>query len=277
MLPTLLRLPTGVGGLTPIEGVGVDLLRAIFANGEKGWVRLPGTQYGVAYVERSSPATICTNGSACGTYRDLVTNTDWVPSADARRPIYTVSGGLTYLDYDGSDDCLVGPTIDFSGTDKVTLIEAFELDTGALAQILTELSPTAVSNNGSFQVGTRIAASGDVFWGLRGDTANVNRSTAGAALPRKLLATCVYDLAGAATADEIKPTVNGAVVALTDSGAAAGGGNLGSYVPYIGARADGSLRFNGRKWGEICVGRVLTTAELTYCQQLVAGRAGITL
>jgi hypothetical protein len=261
-----------------LEGVGGSIsLASIFGNGEKGWVRLPGSVYGECYVERSAPTTLCTNGTTCGTYRDLITGTDWVASADARRPAFVVSGGLTNLDYDGSDDCHIGPTINFGGTDKITLIEAVEADVGISTQIVTELSAAASVNPGAFNSGFRIANNGDFFWGLNGDAATVTRATAGASTPRKVLASCVFDIGGAGVADEIKPAIDGVVPSLTNGGTAAGGGNFGSYVPYVGARADASLRFNGRKWGEICVGRELTAAETTYVMNLIAAAAGISL
>lgn len=270
---TVLRLLMG-------SSVPAAFPASLFANGEKGWCLLPGTEFAATFQERTgaSATTPAGNGDPVGTFHDLVTGLYFSPSADARRAIYTVASGKTYLDYDGSDDCMVGPTVNFTGTDKITLITALECDTGTATQVITELSANYNSNNGAFLLMTRTAFDGDLGWGVKGDSTARFRRTATAALPRKALSTCVFDIAGATTDDEIKPRVDGAVPTLTTSNnAGAGAGNFGSYVPYIGARGNASLRFNGRVWGEICIGRALSEGEITQAQTYLAGLAGITL
>lgn len=255
-------------------------LQSIFASGEKGWVRIPVLPYGICYQERTgaSATTVCANGDPVGTFKDLIAGTYWTASADARRPIFTVAGGLTYLDYDGTDDCLVSAaSIDLSGTNKLTYLSAEEADTGSSAQIITELSTNFNGNNGSFYHATREQADGDLSIGLRGNASEA-RATAGASLPRKALFSAPLDLSGAAIANRIAIEVNGAPPSLTDINAAASQtGNFGNYTVYHGARANSSLRFNGRVFAEMCVGRELTAAEYLYCKQLFAGLAGISL
>ena len=233
-----------------------------FANGEKGWAILPGTQFGRSYVERTSPTTLCTNGSSIGTYIDDITGVILSASADARRPIYTVASGKIYCDFDGSDDCLfASAAIDFSSSDKATLITAYEVDTSGL-QMVTEFGPqVAPANDGSFFLVSSGVATGDINMALIGDSALAAQTyTAGAAIPRKVVTSTIFDIAGATVPNEIKLRIGGAAPSVTTSGNA-GAGNMGNFVPYIGARANASLRLNGRIWGQVCVNRVMPDAE----------------
>ena len=250
---------------------------SLFSGGEAGFAYLPGTVHGASYQERTgaSATTLSGNGEVVGTYRDLITTKNFTASADTRRPIHTVSGGLTNHDYDGTDDCLLLSAFDLSGTSAVTLFVACEVDTGAVAQIICEHSANINTNNGSFAFISRDAASGDLSWSGRGATNIGGRRTATATVPRKTVTSCVYDLAQTSLAAEFSPRVDGAVPSLTDAGSTLGLGPFGNFAFYIGARGDASVRFDGRIWGMILVGRVCTAAEIIDTEQYLAGLSGV--
>lgn len=94
------------GGLN--LGQGVDFIRAIYADGNQGVPLLPGTSYGVCYVETTGAAatTVCANADFVGTYKCNLTGRYLVAPSSNARPTYTVSSGLTWLEFDGIDDLL---------------------------------------------------------------------------------------------------------------------------------------------------------------------------
>jgi hypothetical protein len=249
---------------------------ALFANGESGWTRLPGTPYGVSYQERSgaSATTICANGDAVGTFKDLIKNTYWTASADARRPIFSVGSYISH-DFDGVDDCLIGPTTDLTGTAKVTTFHAVECDNAAGTQIISEFSSNFNSVPGTWLMDTSDTAAGDFSFGLRNSSSATARRSGGNTLPNKVVLSCVMDLTKNTYATFTRPRVNGVTPSLTNTGTQTTGTAFANQTPYAGARGDASLRFNGRIIAEIVVGRECTPAEITATEQYLAVLAGL--
>lgn len=81
---------------------------SIYADGNQGVPLLPGTPHGVCYVEATGAlaTTVCGNGDPCGTYKCNITDRYLVAPSDSARPVYTVSAGLTWLEFDGIDDLI---------------------------------------------------------------------------------------------------------------------------------------------------------------------------
>lgn len=266
-------------GLTGGMPRGFRSLADLFANGELGWVRAPGTAYGVCYVERTGAGatTVCGDGDPCGTYHDLVTGGYWTASADTRRPIFRSSGGLAWFDYDGSDDCHIGPTLDLTGGDELEICSAFAADTTATGALI-EMSANFNTNAGSFVFYTDNNSGLRFNWGVRGDTAAVALlHSSGLSTPAgPFVQSCRFDIGGALKADEIFPRLNGAVPSLTGSvAAAAGDGNFGNHTLYAGARGNASLRFNGQSYFEFGINRPLTSGERSFVESFAASRCGL--
>jgi hypothetical protein len=157
----------------------------------------------------------------------------------ASRPILRAEGRRRFLEFDGSDDSLATAAINFSGTDKATVVAALQ----------------------------------DCSFAARG-TAIAARTTPGAAIPRTYVASCRFDIAQATRETEILPRVNGIVPSLTGAGAAdAGTGNLANAVLYIGRRGGSSLPLKGRIYGLLVIGRLLSDHELALAEWFMATRA----
>lgn len=250
----------GGGGELSLE----NQVAAMFGNGEKGWIIAPGAASAAMYTERTgaSATTPAGDTDGIGTYHDTVNDIYFTASADARRPTLNISGGLSNADFDGSDDCLVGPSIDFSASPSATIVQALELDDSG-TRIITEFSINAGTQAGAFAVfydnGT-----GRLSFILR-DTAS---RVVGYAIapPQKFVMTCILDISQADVEDQVMLRIDGVDVSLSFSGVDAGSANFGNHVPYIGARADSSLRFNGRKWLDMAIARTLTSQEITTAE-----------
>lgn len=261
------------GGVSPAA-----FLSGMFANGEVGWVRIPMAGVGVAYQERTgaSATTVSASGDVCGTFHDLITGGYWTASADSRRPVYTAAAGLRYLDYDGIDDCLAGPTTNL-GTARASIAIAYEVDTTGV-QLIEESSPSFLTSEPAFSVVSG-DVTGSISFGVNGSGGSANgRRDQSATPPRKVAALSELDLGGSTFAT-IFPTfiVNGVTPTITNVGTAAGGGTFGNFVPYSGARGDSSLRFNGRVFASLVINRAFTADEKTYLTTLFASLSGVTL
>jgi hypothetical protein len=57
------------------------------------------------FQERSSPSTTAGNGDLVGTIQDKNGTNHGVPATDGQRATLTVSGGVTYLDFDSANSC----------------------------------------------------------------------------------------------------------------------------------------------------------------------------
>jgi hypothetical protein len=187
----------------------------------------------------------------------------------------------TYGQCDGFDDFLVTGNIDFTGTDKVTVIAGIRKESDSAAGIVCESGATSDTTAGTFAVGTS-TLSGDAsrrtyFCTLNGTQA----ASFGASLfaaPHTAVVSSIFDIAGADRATEITPRVNGAIPTLTGgNNASAGTGNFSSQPIYIGRRGGSSSPFNGRLYRLIVIGRALTASELSQAERWSAQPMGITL
>jgi hypothetical protein len=173
-----------------------------------------------------------------------------------------------YLFCGGSADprWMQTPTIT-PGTDKAQVFAGVRKLSDVGYPLLVELSATANSNNGSFN----IIASGAVVdsagwnWTSRGTTAIQAQVGAGFPAPITNVLTGIGDISG----DLATLRVNGTQVA--QSTADQGTGNFLAYPAYIGARAGTSLYFNGEIYAlGVRFGPNLDTATIEKVEQYVA-------
>lgn len=177
----------------------------------------------------------------------------------------------TYAAFDGTDDSWATPNIDFTSTDKVTVIAGVRKESDALTALFAELSATTNSNNGAFYLAAP-ASSGSPNFGFQGKGTIAATSVAtGFAQPVIAVVSGQLDIAAASTVLR----VNGAQVANTVS--SLGTGNLGNYPLYVGRRAGSALPFTGRMYGLIIIGRLLSPDEMWVCERYMAQQAGIVL
>lgn len=173
------------------------------------------------------------------------------------------------LKFDGIDDFLVTPSIDFTGTDKMTVFAGVHKTSDAATQMLFETSTAAQSNDGAFYFAPTLnGGSGLMSFLARGTTPNVRQATLSA--PASFVMVGAVDIAAPSTALKI----NGASAVSVSS---VGTGNFGNYPVYIGMRAGTSFPFSGYLTGLTVLGRTATDAEIARMERLYARKTGVTL
>jgi len=199
--------------------------------------------------------------------REIAGNHAYQTTAASRPTLQQDSNGLYYLSFDGTDDGMATPSINFTGTDKMTAWAGAKANSAAASAVLFELSTTfGAGNPGSMGVlWPRLPYA--VNFGLAG-TAAASRSTSASADTGLRVISCAFDISSALTVDEIKPRVNGAAPSLlTVDAGPAGTGNFGSYPLYIGRRGGTTLPFNGRIY------QLIVRGAASNAGQIAAGEA----
>lgn len=207
------------------------------------------------------------DGGAATTYQRVTTNTD-----------YDTVGFPHYLKFDGVDDSLSTASIDFTATDKMTVV-AGARKLSDIAGILAELSANYNSNDGSFYVAAGTDSGCQWSSTSRGTATPLASSIYGsitATGAETIVGTWTHDIAG----DQTRMRKNG--VLATSSGSATGdadkgAGNFGNYPLYIGSRAGTSSPFNGNLNQLIVRGTATTLADIQKGEKFVAGKTGVIL
>lgn len=197
-------------------------------------------------------------------YQRVNTNTDY--DADpAKFP--------AYLRFDGVDDALQTGNIDFTGTDKMTVVAGVRSNLNGYSNIL-ELGPNTASENG-FSLQRGHAANGD-YAGVAYGTSLGYGYTSNFAAPDTSVITAQYDIAQASVfGGEISFRRNGVVSAKADSQGSAGTGNFTSKPLYIGARAGTSFPFNGRIYSLIVRGAQTPLPQIEATERYIKQKTGL--
>lgn len=190
----------------------------------------------------------------------------------ASRPILRNSGALWYLEFDGVDDFLVTPSINFSTTDKMSVFAGLAKITDASLGIVAELSANIGANDGAFiMTAPSGSASASFSTGFRGTIRKDRTSPLTYVAP----VTAVVSGDGDITSGSTRLRVNGVTVASDASGL--GTGNFGNWPLYIGRRGGTSLPFRGYLAGMIIRGAATDTITTSSTEKYVATKSGVTL
>ena len=172
--------------------------------------------------------------------------------------------------FDGVDDCLVSPSIDFSGTDAMSVFAGFRKTSDAARGMVAELSATTASNNGSFALTAPNAASATIVYESKGTA--LTDTSATIAAPADSVIAAVSDI----SADSNVLRRNGAE-AESDTGDQ-GTGNFGNYPIYVGQRNASSYPYKGFLSALCTRGAATDATTITNMEQWLAARTpGVTL
>jgi len=178
-----------------------------------------------------------------------------------------------YLSFDGIDDSMSTPSIDFTGTDKMSVFAGVrKLSDGALGVVVELSAITSVTNPGSFNL--LLPASTVTLGANDFQSAGTLFASARAVLaaPITAIVAGIGDISG----DNAALRVGGTQVA--QSTADQGTGNYGNYSLFIGARDNASLRFNGQIYSLIVRGAQTDTPTIERTEKYVASKtAGVSL
>ena len=185
---------------------------------------------------------------------------------------YDTEGFPAYLRVDGSDDSMgTAGSVDFSGTDKLTLLSGVTKLSDAATAVLVELTTSASSNDGGFNVFAPHSNGLATYYTSSRGTTQVAAFASGYAAPNSAVVTGIGHISG----DIAQIRVNGSVGATTTTDQ--GTGNYANAALHLFSRAGSSLRFNGRFYGAVICGAERTTAQIAQAERWMARRMGVSL
>lgn len=181
---------------------------------------------------------------------------------------YDTVGFPLYLKANGTSSAMSTNSIDFSSTDKMTVVTGVRKLSDAAIGTILELSATSASNNGSFTLTAPNSAAANYAWLSKGTTADTLIATTYAA-PLNNVLTGLGNISGATNSIR----VNGIATSDTNS---QGIGNFGNYPLYLFSRNGGAVFLNGNFYGAIIRGAQSDTASVTQTENYMATKTGIT-
>lgn len=178
---------------------------------------------------------------------------------------YDTVGFPVYLAFDGSDDSLLTASVNFTGTDKMTVFSGLSKLSDAAQGAVVELSATIASNNGTFLLAAPNSAAANYNFSSKGTTQVDNTVTTYTA-PITNVVTGQGDIS--APSNVIR--VNGAQVGSVST--TQGTGNFGNYPLYIGRRNNATIPFNGRIYSLIVRGAASNSTQIAQTERWVAAK-----
>jgi hypothetical protein len=215
-----------------------------------------------------------TNSNNVGVYkRDTSSNRTFAVTAydlrlatDAHLPYqwvntatdYDTVGFPHYLAFNGTNTTYATPSIDFTGTDKMTVWAGVTKLSDASVAVIAELGVSLPF--GGFYIAGPNSGGPSFGFATKGSEQSTVNTTNHAPIPAVLV--CSGDIAG----DIASLRVNGVTTTVnTDQGA----GTYGNHPLYIGARAGTSLFFNGRIYQLIVRGAATPLAQIEAVENII--------
>lgn len=193
-------------------------------------------------------------------------------AATVSRPLLQQdSSGRYYLAFDGVDDFLVTAAINFTATDKMSVMAGLRKLSDAGRGIVVELS-SSYANSGAFGMTAPDSAASDLGWHINGaGTTWSDQAIAGSAAPFSSVMTGTANLSAAAGSQAgLRSNGTNAAAHLM----AVGGGNFGNYPLYIGRRGGATLPFSGRIYSLIVRGALSSQAQIEQAERHLNQRTG---
>ena len=234
--------------------------RSLFASGEQG-IWLDPSDFSTMFQDAAGTTPVTAVGQPVGKILDKSGRGNHATqSTGASRPtLQQDSNGMYYLSFDGTDDGMATPSINFTGTNKMTVWAGVRKLSDAAVGLVVELSASSGVNNGSFYL-VASASAGANYQLLSKGTVLAAATPSGVAAPITNVLTGICDISG----DLCRLRVNGtATSATTDQGT----GNYGNYPLYIGRRGGTTLPFNGRIY------QLIVRGAASNAGQIAAGEA----
>lgn len=179
---------------------------------------------------------------------------------------YDTAGFPLYLKANGSSSAMATNSIDFTGTDKMTVVTGVRKLSDSTAGMLFELSAIA-TNPGSFGLQAPNSLTNS-YRAESSGSAQILVNATGFSAPISAVLTDVMSI----STPVLTLRVNGAQAAT--SSATQGTGNYGNYPLYLFARFGSSLWFNGQFYGAIIRGATTSGTDLTNAESYMNTQSG---
>ena len=245
---------------------------SLFASGEQGAWYDP-SDFSTMFQDSAGTIPVTAAGQSVGRILDK----SWrgnhaTQAAAAKKPLLQQDGnGKYYLAFDGVDDFLSTASIDFTATDKMTVVAGVRKLSEAAAG-----AAVAVGANINTTPGVELAVGPNtnqsIAYGSRGTAlAYPVYTNAAIAVPVSMVLTGQSEIA----TDTCTLRLNG--VQVVTSASDQGTGNYGSAAIYIGLRGGTSLPFNGNLYQLIVRGAATPLADIEAAESFTADKTGVTL
>lgn len=176
---------------------------------------------------------------------------------------YDTAGFPYYLKFDGTDDWLVTPSINFTSTDKMMVCAGIRKLSDAATGFVVTFSDSVTSYSGTFWLLSPSAnGAADYNWRSRGSINNPSAIKNGYPPPLTNVVTGIGDIAN----DISLLKVNGAQAAFSSSDQ--GTGNYGNFPLFIGGLS-AAARFNGHLYSLIIRGAATSASQIKSVERYV--------
>jgi hypothetical protein len=239
---------------------------ALFASSEVGAWYDP-SDLSTMFQNSDGTVAVTTDGDPVGYIADKSGNGfHATQSSSAARPTYKTSGGLHWLDFDGTDDSLSTGTIT-PGTNKLQAFIGMRKERSA-TEVIIETSDNAGSSSGTYLVYNN----GNPLRGFSKGTAADEIESTTISFPSSLVVTGIADI----SAPNNQLRIDG-VVSATSAGSQ-GTGDYLAHPLYIGRRGGSSFSFDGRIFGLVLrFGANLASDVIDSAEAYMAAKSGVTL
>ena len=179
---------------------------------------------------------------------------------------YDTTGFPYYLKADGAYTSMSTNSINFSATNKMSIMSGVRKLSDAAQGVVSELSATSASNNGSFTLSAPGGAATNYTWLSKGTTADTVTAT-----PYTSPISGVLTGLASISAPSNTIRVNGTATSDTNT---QGTGNYGNYPIYLFARNNSSNFLNGYFYGAIIRGDTTSGTDLTNAESYMNKQSG---
>lgn len=234
-----------------------QLIKSLFADGTQG-----------LYLNPQDALSV----SDLSSIKDLSGNNNHAVQADSakRASLITDPSGYKSLKFDGIDDGYATQSINFTATDKVTVIAAVRKLSDSSTGVVAELNTSSLNN--SFAMFAPFD-SGSAGYGMTGSGSSNRRITisTGPTSPNSAVLRGTVDI----EANTVNLFQNSAQVGLSTG--STGTGKLGNYPLYIGRRGGFTYPFNGQIYALLVIGKLLDDATTAKIEKEFAKYIGVAL
>ena len=245
-----------------LDDDGPPFPRSLFASGEQG-IWLDPSDFSTLFQDAAGTTPVTTLAQPVGLIRDKSGRGNHATqSTGASRPtLQQDSNGLYYLSFDGTDDGMATPSINFTGTNAVTVFAGVRKNSDAATGVLAELSTNSDSTNGTFVLAASV--SGNNYYAQSRGTVRSTGTATGYVAPHSAVLVAEAKI----STDILRLHVNNAapLSSATDQGT----GTFGNYPLYIGRRGGASLPFNGRIYQLIVRGAASNAGQIAATEAYV--------